>query len=178
MIEIGFLKILNYIQLSEIKEGDIVTVKLFYIRATGELSNCIQKEYLISKQDFNHLLDYNLCHSISFNNNFSEFIQLLLIAHRIDNIKKIEYPTYFIQKIVIEISTYNLKFIQNPCKKIQIEAINKNPWSIGNIYNPSLEACQNALYLSRFVINVIRDNSHSIDCYDQVLEFYNFSYRV
>jgi hypothetical protein len=72
-------------------------------------------------------------------------------------------------------SNYNLGFIQNPCKEIQIDAINQNPWNIGNIDNPSLEVCQHALYLNKDVINTIRNN---IDCYDQLLEFYNFLYRV
>jgi hypothetical protein len=72
-------------------------------------------------------------------------------------------------------SNYNLKLIQNPYKKIQIDVINRNVWNIGNIDNPSLEVCQHALYLNKDVINVIRSN---INCYDQLLEFYNFLYRI
>jgi hypothetical protein len=174
MIEIGFLRILKYNWISEIKEGDIVRVELFY---RGELYDYIKKEYLISKQDFTHLLNYEICvyNNACFINNPSEFIQLLLIAHRVANIENIKYSTYFIQKIVIEMSNYNLKLIQNPYKKIQIDVINRNVWNIGNINNPSLEVCQHAIYLNKDVINVIRSN---IDCYNQLLEFYNFLYRI
>jgi hypothetical protein len=174
MIEIGFLRILKYNSINQIKEGDIVKVELFY---RGELTDFIEKEYLISRQDYNHLLNYDayVRYNGHFNNNPSEFIQLLLIAYRVANIENIKYTTFFIQKIVIIMSNYNLGFIQNPCKEIQIDAINQNPWNIGNIDNPSLEVCQHALYLNKDVINTIRNN---IDCYDQLLEFYNFLYRV
>jgi hypothetical protein len=72
-------------------------------------------------------------------------------------------------------SNYNLKYIQNPCKKIQIDAINRNVWNIKNIDNPSLEICQHALHLNKDVINVVQSN---INCYDQLLEFYNFLYSI
>jgi hypothetical protein len=176
LIEIGFLRILEYNHINKIKEGDIVNIELFY---RGEMFDYIKKKYLISRQDYNQLLIYEKCvynyNNACFINNPSEFIQLLLIAHRVANIENIKYSTYFVQKIVVEMSNYNLGFIQNPYKKIQIDAINQNPWNIGNIDNPSLEVCQHALYLNKDVINVIRSN---IDCYDQLLEFYNFLYRV